>query len=309
MAQRAHATANVVKAQLYWYAQRYVSPATRKKIREWLDSNRRKWPNLYLLVNGRFDAKALAGEIARRIGNDFEILMVHSSYDSLFPMYTGTLRELLQELVILCGADRTLAMPSFVLGRRYGGPIEFYKRNRFDVRRTPSEMGALSELFRRFPLVRRSMHPTHSVCALGPLAGPLTDTHHTAPTPSGRGTPFELMMQRKTTILGLGVEYYRCLTQVHTAEDLSGEIFPVRFRQERIPVRVVAPEGYEFIYDHTVFTPPSPVNFGVLRSLLSPEELQEWTFKGVPLFVTRADVVTTRLVAAARKGISLYLSN
>ncbi len=117
-------------------------------------------------------------------------------------------------------------MPAFVLGGKSGNPIEFYKTHDFDAKRTPSEMGLLTELFRRMPGSRRSLHPTHSITAFGPLAEQLTANHHHALTASGRGTPFELMAQRKTAIVGLGVEYYRCLTQVHTAEDLVGEKFP-----------------------------------------------------------------------------------
>ncbi|NJS39886.1 MAG: AAC(3) family N-acetyltransferase [Rhodobacteraceae bacterium] len=67
-----------------------------------------------------------------------------------------------------------------------------HKTHNFDAKRTPSEMGLLTELFRRAPGAKRSLHPTHSVTALGPLAEQLTATHHQATTPSGRGTPLKL---------------------------------------------------------------------------------------------------------------------
>ena len=40
----------------------------------------------------------------------------------------------------------------------------------FDVEKTPSCIGLLPERFRLTPGVRRSIHPTHSVCAYGALA-------------------------------------------------------------------------------------------------------------------------------------------
>jgi len=45
----------------------------------------------------------------------------------------------------------------------------------------------------------------------------------------------------------------------------------------------------------------------VLWSLLSKEELVEWRFHGVPMFVvTEARIVTERLVEAAGRGITVY---
>ena len=59
-------------------------------------------------------------------------------------------------------------MPAFFFGGPEADPAAYYlKRPVFDVRRQPSEMGLLSELFRRRESVRRSLHPTASVCALG----------------------------------------------------------------------------------------------------------------------------------------------
>ena len=102
------------------------------------------------------------------VNGNFEILMVHSVYDRLMPMYSGRYQDVIQELINLCGKDRTLVMPAFVLGGKSGNPIEFYKTHDFDAKRTPSEMGLLTELFRRMPGSRRSLHPTHSITAFGP---------------------------------------------------------------------------------------------------------------------------------------------
>jgi hypothetical protein len=45
----------------------------------------------------------------------------------------------------------------------------------------------------------------------------------------------------------------------------------------------------------------------VLWTLLSKDELVEWRFHGVPMFVVpEARIVTDRLVEAARQGITVY---
>ena len=86
-----------------------------------------------------------------------------------------------------------------------GGPLATFAENpRFDVRRTPSRMGLASELFRRTRGVRQSRHPIYRIAALGPLAEQLTQGHETAEWPCGRGSPFDLMAERKTLILGIG---------------------------------------------------------------------------------------------------------
>ncbi len=47
----------------------------------------------------------------------------------------------------------------------------------FDHEKMPSNVGAISEAFRRSHGVVRSVHPPHSVCAMGPLAAELTADH------------------------------------------------------------------------------------------------------------------------------------
>ena len=306
MNQLASSGLNAVKVRLFTTSQRVLSQGRRNEIKRWLASRRKEWARLYVLMYGTYTAKQLIAEFRQRIKDDFEILMVHSAYDRLLPMYSGKYHDIIQELLELCGKNRTLVMPAFVLGGKCGNPIEFYRTHSFDAKRTPSEMGLLTECFRRSPGALRSLHPTHSISAVGPLATELTAGHHLAATPSGRGTPFEIMARKKTLIIGLGVEYYRCLTQVHTAEDLAGNDFPVKFEKERSPVTVVDANGNKREYELTVLKSGASMNFGVVRTLLTGDELQEWRFKGSQLFLTSAETVTNRLLAAAKKGITVY---
>ncbi len=232
--------------------------------------------------------------------------MVHSAYDRLLPMYTGTPHEIVRQLIGLCGTSRTLVMPAFVLGGRSYNPAAYYESHVFDAKKTVSEMGLVTEIFRRMPGVKRSLHPTHSICALGPLADILTATHHLASTRTGKGTPFEAMAQRKTAIVGLGVEYFRCLTQIHAAEDLLGIDFPIRMEAQTVPVTIVDQNGARLAYELAIKKTPEVFDLTVLRSMLPDSDLMEWRFKGTPMFMTFADKVTNSLVAAAGRGITVY---
>src|SRR5438067_4400680 len=213
-----------LRAWLYHQLRRRFSQQNRDRLKAELFRLRRALRGLYRFRYGTFSAVELRSELAARLPSDFEILMVHCSLNDLAPAYTGTALELLNELVALCGPERTLAMPAFVLNTEEA--VKQYETNpRFDVRRQPSQMGLLSEMFRRRAGVRRSLHPTHSICALGPLAAELTNSHHLAATTFGEGTPFGIMARRKTVIAGIATHYFRVLTQVHAAEDLLGESF------------------------------------------------------------------------------------
>jgi aminoglycoside N3'-acetyltransferase len=233
--------------------------------------------------------------------------MVHSSFDGLLPMFKGRANELVSMLIKFCGPDRTLVMPSFVMGGRNFDTREYYRARPFDVHRTPSETGLVGELFRRMPGVLRSVHPTCSICALGPLAGELTASHHLARTGLGKDSPFGLMTRRRTAILGLGVEYYRCLTHAHTATSELGDEFPIKFSHASISVTLVDHEGRRIEHELGLPDRSKKLDLRVLWSLLSREELAEWRFHGVPMFIVpQAGIVTKRLVDAARRGITIY---
>ena len=261
---------------------------------------------VFSLLYGGYSAKELVDELKTKIPRDFEILMVHSAFDRLLPMYTGSPRDLVNELIAFCGKTRTLVMPAFVLGGRLYDKKEYFRTHAFDVNKTPSEMGLLTEVFRRLPGVIRSLHPTHSVCAIGPLSEDLTATHHLASTRTGERTAFRVMTQKPTAIVGLGTEYYRCLAHTHTAEDTLADEFPVKFQREQIPVALIDWNGNRIQYNLTIPRTSKTLDNTLLRSLLLEDELIEWTFRGTALFVTFANLVTERLIEAARKGITVY---
>jgi aminoglycoside 3-N-acetyltransferase len=298
---------NAFRAVIRAALRRAVSQQKRTEMKRIQGLARKRIAPLLSLVHGAFRPDELRMEIARHLPTRFEILMVHSSYDGLLPMYKGSARDLLAALIDLCGRERTLVMPSFVMGGRAFDTKSFFASQPFDVRRTPSETGMLAELFRRTPGVLRSLHPTCSICALGPLAPELTRDHHLARTGLGPDGPFGVMTRRPTAILGLGVEYYRCLTHVHTATNELGDEYPIKFVKASTTVTLVDYDGNRIQHELGLPDRTKKLDLRVLWSLLSKDELIEWRFKGVPMFlVPRAGTVTERLMEAARHGITIY---
>jgi aminoglycoside 3-N-acetyltransferase len=259
------------------------------------------------LVNGTFTAADLRQHLRDRIPGDFEILMVHSSLNHMQPMFTSGPMDVLSALVEFCGPHRTLAMPAFYLGEPGAGDVvESYQRTpRFDVRRTPSQMGVVTELFRRSKGVRQSLHPTHRISASGPLAEALTSGHENADTQCGRGTPFEFMAARDTLILGIG-KPMEVLTQVHHVEDVLGDAFPVPSEVRSVAVTLRDERGAERPYTLRVRRFHDVRDMWRLPQLVQPGRLSSWTFHRVPLFATRAAGVTEDLLTAARRGAAVF---
>ena len=170
-------------------------------LREQYFATRSKLHPVLRAVYGGFDSAALAEHLAERVGRNFEILMVHSSINHMKPMYDDNPLQFVQMLIEFCGAERTLAMPAFYFGDlELGGMSATFEKNpRFDLRRTPSQMGPATEIFRRTRGVRQSRHPVYRACALGPLAEALTTGHETAESDCGRGSPFDLMTAHDTS--------------------------------------------------------------------------------------------------------------
>lgn len=270
---------------------------------------RKKMAPLLSLVHGKFTTGDLMKELSQRLPADFEILMVHSSFDGLLPMYQGSAKDLVAALIEFCGPNRTLVMPAFVMGGRDYDTVAYFRNQPFDVRRTPSETGLVGEVFRRTPNVWRSLHPTCSVCALGPLAKEMTADHHLAESGMAPDSPFGVMTRRRTAIVGLGIEYYRSLTHVHTAgAQIGEEKFPIKFVKATTPVTLVDYEGVKHEYQLGLPDRTKKLDLRVLWSVLSREELVEWRYHGVSMYmVPNAGLLTARLVEAAmQEGITVY---
>ena len=208
--------------------------------------NKHKW--IFRLIYGTANDEEIFNNFLQKLDGKFDILMVHSSLNDMVPMYTGSLNKLLSLLLSYCKQNNiTLAMPTFFSGSNWEAK-EYYENGKhiFNVKKTFSQMGMLSELFRRTPNVKRSIHPTHSICALGPLADELTRNHHLADSTFGEGTPFGEVIKYRTIILGIGTKSPQPLTQVNSAPDIMKNEFPIDLYSEIIPVTCVDETGNKY---------------------------------------------------------------
>jgi aminoglycoside 3-N-acetyltransferase len=152
-----------------------------------------------------------------------DTLLVHSSYDA-FQGFGGKPSDVIATLQEAVGVAGNLMLPTLP----FTGTAVAYARTNpvFDVKRTPSRTGLLTEMFRRSPAVVRSVHPTHAVAVWGKDAAALIDQHYAVETPCGEGSPFARLLDTNGKILLLGVDI-SSLTLYHTVEALLEKKFPV----------------------------------------------------------------------------------
>ena len=153
-----------------------------------------------------------------------DTVLVHSSIKSL-GRFDGTPNDIIDAMLELVGPEGTIALPTLTGAARDGeeGPL------RFDARSTPCWTGTLCETLRKRSDARRSAHPTHSIAAVGKRARWLTDDHHLAETPCGKGSPWLKLAEIKAHILFLGVKLNSC-TLLHGVEELANSLYHMKSR-------------------------------------------------------------------------------
>jgi aminoglycoside 3-N-acetyltransferase len=188
---------------------------------------------------GRTDLAAALRELGLGAGDG---VFVHSALSRLGSVDGGP-ATVLSAFDEVLGPAGLVAMPSFPY---VGSTVEYLRPEpTFDVRRTPSRMGAVTEALRQQPGVVRSLHPTHPVCARGPGAEELVAGHDVAPTPFGPGSPYARMVERgmHQVWLGVGITTF---TLYHTFEALAGDAFPFPvLLDEPFAVRCIDADGAE----------------------------------------------------------------
>lgn len=153
-----------------------------------------------------------------------DTLMLHASLSKL-GLVNGGAQSVISAILKAIGPQGNLAMPAFPAS---GFNFDYLSTNPiFDVNNTVSKTGIISEVFRQMPGVRRSLHPTDSVCALGPQAGYLTQDHFNQLSPYNENSPFYRLCALNAKIIMLGVDL-NSLTNLHTLEDAVQDFkFPV----------------------------------------------------------------------------------
>lgn len=188
-------------------------------------------------------AKSQLSHDLRQLGvQPGNVLLVHSAMKPLGPVEDGCHGVIDALLEVLTGTG-TLLLPALTYATvTRESPV-------FSVSDTPSCVGKLSEAFRTMPGVRRSIHPTHSVCATGHLAAEMLSGHEDDRTPVGPHSPFRRLAECNGKILMLGCGLTPN-TFMHGVEEEAG--VPYCLSPDPIAYTCILPDGKRYT---AVYTP------------------------------------------------------
>jgi len=180
-----------------------------------------------------------------------DVLLVHSSLSALGYVEGGA-NAVIDALLEAVGTNGTVMVPT-ITGRPEHGPD---CPPEFDVRHSASWTGIVPETFRRRPDALRSLHPTHSVAAIGPKAAFLVANHERSSTPCGRDTPYGRLVSLGGKVLLLGVDHNRSTLFHHVEEEAS---LAYHLQVQPVVARVTGVDGVQEetppIYLHDWSTP------------------------------------------------------
>jgi len=246
------------------------------------------------------DIRRFLGEVGIHKG---ATLFVHSSWLRL-SNGTFSAKDLILMLLDVVGAEGTLAMPAFPTFSTGSDGTQV-----FDVRKSPSAAGLLTEAFRRFPGVVRSININHSVCAFGKNAEWLVSDHHKSITAWDDCSPYyRLGCIQDAYIVGLGVGWrLKIATSLHCADSMLREeltffkkLFPKIQRYNYIDAQGNTGEHEMLMRSGLIYTPKLAKHF-------SKQELIEECVGGLDVYAIKAKLLIDRVIELGRKGKTMYV--
>jgi aminoglycoside 3-N-acetyltransferase len=152
-----------------------------------------------------------------------DTVMVHSSWLPLNG-FAGSPAQFGAALRDAVGADGLMVMPSLTYHNM--SSAQFLASGKpMDVRKSPSAMGLLTEVFRRNKEVVRSLSPTHPLLAWGRDAAAFVAGHECTDRPFGSESPFARLLDRNALLLCLDCGF-PSITFTHFVEDRLAATLP-----------------------------------------------------------------------------------
>lgn len=154
------------------------------------------------------------------ISDNDEVIYITSAIWSFGKCFDIPVREiptmLIDAVMDVVTSDRTLIFPVY--------NWDFCSDGIFDLKKTRSKVGALSETFRLWPGVQRTRNPLYSHCVIGPKSKELLDLHISSVW--GDGSEFEWFEKNNIRMVRIGIEWNQ-LAFVHRIEE-KGQV-PYRY--------------------------------------------------------------------------------
>ena len=256
----------------------------------------------FLAINEVAFKKILVSKFNLKSG---DIVFVHSAVGDLNINFPAT--RILDLLLETIGDKGTLLFPCWQFLNRAEDHFKGEHKD-FDVRKTRSKLGFLTEWARMNKSSKRSLHPCNSIVAIGRDTDHFLSEHHQDIYPCGIKSPFYKLIEKKAKIIGLGVDVNN-LTFVHCAEDIEPDLFSIKTRSDKIhEISVINQEGLKEIVK-TVLADKEigkrdPIKF--FDKYISNDKCLRFRSSGSSFFMAQANILHKELIIQAKKGNTIY---
>jgi len=229
-----------------------------------------------------------------------DTVMVHSSAAAA-KSWGWEAKKLIDFLVDYLGTEGTLAMPAHPKLREQDGRLVY------QVRRSPSTVGTLTEIFRRYPGVIRSTCPFSAAAALGRQAEFLTSEHGKSFAPHDEHSPYARLAEINGKCLCIGTDLDR-MTILHVAEDVLRDEWPIPDFYEPWEATVRLSESEQRLTVHR----RRPwlwwyLNLQRWQRQMFDQQLARRACVGrIPLYAADARPTIDWMVSQARRGDTIY---
>ena len=193
------------------------------------------------LYRRKYNAKEFADAMKLAGLKEGDTILMQSSWAEFYNC-TDSPKAVIDELLNVIGPNGTLCMACMPL--LLNGRI-------FNLKKTPSKAGILSDLYRRYPDVIRSKNVRHSVCGTGPNAQYLLGEHHLGDTAWDEYSPYYRLSKVDGKIFTVGLGRYWVGTIIHCVEALlRGKVqyYTDMFFSEKTEYKYIDYDGVEKSY-------------------------------------------------------------
>ena len=193
-------------------------------------------------------------------------VLVHSSLSS-FGHVEGGADTVIYALLEAVGSSGTVLVPTLTATAQHSSknpPV-------FDVANTPCWTGRIPETFRSRTNAVRSLHPTHSVAAIGAAADELTREHTYSVSPCDDLSPYGKLAQSENgyvLLLGVG---HKSNTTFHHIEELAGAEYHM---QRDFAKATIIANGEEVQRNYMLHQWGTPKQFEIMEPLFIERGIQ-----------------------------------
>ena len=146
-----------------------------------------------------------------------DTILIHADvkrtmFDLIKEGFKPRIKDIIDSFIFLIGEKGTLMMPNFNFDFSTFGSA-------FNINNTPSQMGVMSEYFRKIQGVKRTYHPVYSFSVFGHMQPDYL--MHDVETAYGLNSPFDVLRKNHGKIILLDVNDQNSMTFYHHIEEMN----------------------------------------------------------------------------------------